>query len=101
MSRIPKKAMPRAEAGADVDLKSPEAEVETAGTSPGAFSQLAGKMREHPGVAAAGVAAVVGVAAAAAAIPAIRGRGRTRAKSTASSTGKSAGKGRSKGKKKA
>ena len=100
MSRIPKKATPRAQAGTDVDLKSRGADNEDAETSPGAFSQLAGKVREHPGVAAAGVAAVVGAAAAAAAIPAIRGRGRKTTKATGGSTAKSGGKGKSKGKKK-
>ena len=104
MSRIPKNAMPHAEAGEDVDLRNPETgsdEPETVvGELRSAFGQLAEKVREHPGIAAAGAAAVVGAATAAAVIPAIRGRSRKSGGTTAKSSGAGSKGGRGKAKKK-
>ena len=66
MSHIPNAAMPHA---------GPQPETESAGAE-SRLGQLAEKVREYPKTAAVAGAAVVGLAAAAA-IPAIRGRGRS------------------------
>jgi hypothetical protein len=71
MSHIPNAAMPHAG-------PQPEADTESFG-SESRLGQLAGKVKEYPKTAAVAGAAVVGLAAAAA-IPAIRGRGRSEGK---------------------
>ena len=73
MSHIPNSAMPHAGPTAE-----PETQEETGSES--RFGQLAEKVREYPKTAAVAGAAVVGLAAAAAAIPALRARGRSEEK---------------------
>ena len=72
MSHIPNAAMPHA--GLQPETDTPET---VGGES--RLGQLADKVREYPKTAAVAGAAVVGLAAAAA-IPAIRGRGRSETK---------------------
>ena len=70
MSHIPNSAMPHA---------GPQPETEEGTGAESRLGQLAEKVREYPKTAAVAGAAVVGLAAAAA-IPAIRGRGRSEEK---------------------
>ena len=72
MSHIPNSAMPHAG-------PTPETGTEDGTGSESRFGQLAEKVREYPKTAAVAGAAVVGLAAAAA-IPALRGRGRSEEK---------------------
>ena len=75
MSHIPNSAMPHA---------GPAPETGTGSES--RFGQLAEKVREYPKTAAVAGAAVVGLAAAAA-IPALRGRGRSEEKGSSKRNG--------------
>ena len=75
MSHIPNSAMPHAG-------PTPETGTADGAGSESRFGQLAEKVREYPKTAAVAGAAVVGLAAAAA-IPALRGRGRSEEKGSA------------------
>ena len=72
MSHIPNAAIPHAG-------PQPETDTQQSFGAESRFGQLAEKVREYPKTAAVAGAAVVGLAAAAA-IPAIRGRGRSEGK---------------------